>query len=464
MSILLAFVLAQAAPPPGFSSTGAAQLPVASYQTTEALNLFVDSTGSDGNSCTATGTGACLTIQGAINKVPKLLLHPVTITVGAGNFSGGFVDGFTSDNRLNDTPSGTYLQVNGTLTNATVATGSATGTATGGTAGSGATHGTLVDSGASWTTNDLRGKLVAILTGTGNGQFRVIQSNTSTTITIAGTWTAPTSGSTYAVQDWATVINGGVGTPRLSSFNANAATAAGFRVGGSALGSARTTFRWLKFTTANGVDVRTDSTVQLAENAFATSAAPVLLQAGSNVTAVRNAFTIPANQGAYTITVGTKSLTSQNNLYRGASQTGTRAIAGGGCAFQTIWIGDAVENLLDGIRSQNANISGSRFDSMTGACVTANGPGAATPNLIAATLQLDSNSFASCGTAIDVTPGAYVQVSNTSGTGNTTAVKITFGGHAEMASSNTVTGTTEINMDGSASTFSTVRGLTPKAL
>lgn len=173
--------------------------------TTSDVNLFVDPTGSDSNACTSTGTAACLTIQGALNKAPKNLRHRLTVTAAAGNYASFIVSGFQTDFGLQTTTAGLLIQ--GTLANSTgLATGTATGTATGGSAGSTSTFGTLVDAAQTWTTNDLRHRFVTIVSGTGAGQVKAIASNTGTTITIAGTWTAPDATSVYAVQDSATFI------------------------------------------------------------------------------------------------------------------------------------------------------------------------------------------------------------------------------------------------------------------
>ncbi len=170
---------------------------------TGALTFYVDPTGNDANQCTSTGTAACLTIQGAVNKVPKLLQDLITINVAAGSYAGFIVSGFTMNPAVQKTGG---IFINGTLATVTPATGPGTGTATAGTAGTNTTYGTLTDSTQTWTVNDLRGKWVTITGGTGSGQIKVITSNTATAITIAGTWTAPTGTSTYAIQSPASLI------------------------------------------------------------------------------------------------------------------------------------------------------------------------------------------------------------------------------------------------------------------
>lgn len=185
-------------------------------------NYYVDPAGSDSNNCMASGAAsACLTVQGALNKIPKLLRNNVTVNVAAGTYAGFIVSGFMADNGLQQTTGGLLIQ--GALANSTLASGSATGTATGGSAGSGSTFGTLVNSGAGWTDGDLVGRIITTASPT-NTEF-MISANTSTTITIDGTWTTPTGSTTYTIQDPSVVVNTGVSLPAtgLSAALANQA-------------------------------------------------------------------------------------------------------------------------------------------------------------------------------------------------------------------------------------------------
>ncbi len=170
--------------------------------------LYVNGgSGSDSNaSCFATGAGACATIQSAMNRIPKYLRYQATINVAAGNYAGFTVSGFVIDPGFQRATAG--ILIDGALANVTPTTGSATGTATGGTAGTAPGFGTLIDSGATWTVNDaaIVGKFLLITGGTGSGQQKVIISNTATTLTIAGAWTATTGTSTYAIQSPSVII------------------------------------------------------------------------------------------------------------------------------------------------------------------------------------------------------------------------------------------------------------------
>lgn len=177
------------------------------YQTYNSLAFFADSaTGNDNSSCTS-AAAPCATVQGVINKIPKLIHHPVTIDLAAGNYAGFMINSFTFDPA--SVTNGAYIWIRSTLKTWTgIATGTATGTATAGSAGSNATFGTLTDGANTWTVDNLRGYILETTGGTGSGQFKVIESNTATAITIVGTFSpAPDVTTTYAIRDWDAVVN-----------------------------------------------------------------------------------------------------------------------------------------------------------------------------------------------------------------------------------------------------------------
>lgn len=213
--------------------------------------LFVDPTGADTNACTASGSSACLTLQGAIKKIPKYLRHQATVSVAAGSYAGATISGFVMDQSLQNGLAG--ILIDGALANVTPTTGSATGTATAGSAGSGITFGTLTDSGATWTVNDsaLVGKFVVITGGTGSGQVKVIVSNTATALTIAGTWTAPTGTSTYALQSPSVNITSGA--PAVVNPLATSVPAAGVQVFDNVANVGRIAFRNVSFSPGGAI-------------------------------------------------------------------------------------------------------------------------------------------------------------------------------------------------------------------
>jgi hypothetical protein len=225
--------------------------------TTAALTLYVDPTGSDSNACTAIGTAACATIQGALNKAPKLLRHQVTISVAAGTYGGFYVSGFTQDVTSS---ASTGLIIDGALANSTLATGSPTGTAAGAgqLAGSGSTFGVLCDSGATWTVNDLRGRFITTASPT-NTAF-VISSNTATCATIVGTWSVPVAGTTtYTIQDSAVIVNTAVSRPATPTVAASANYAAVAILGNAMNYQTRAlVLRSLRLTNTTGDGVRVE--------------------------------------------------------------------------------------------------------------------------------------------------------------------------------------------------------------
>lgn len=184
------------------------------FQTYGTVSLFVDPTGSDSNACTSTGTAACLTLQGAINKVPGRVRHNVTITLAAGTYSGAVtVSGFTigpTDGAVN----GPAFDITGssTWTNATLGAGSATGTVTTYTApvvsGAAVTLGALTDSGQSWTANALKGLFVTMTSGASSGTKRVIVGNSATSLELNAPIGTVSAGNTYAIQTPSTILSG----------------------------------------------------------------------------------------------------------------------------------------------------------------------------------------------------------------------------------------------------------------
>lgn len=234
-------------------------------QTSGPVTYFVNATGgSDSSSCTQS-TAPCATIQGAVNKIPKTLDDLVTVSVAAGTYAGFYVSAFTQD--LGQRPATAGLFFTGTLADTD------TGTATSGSAGSNGVFGTLTDTSKSWSPDQHQGRLIALTTGAGSPATRVVVSNTSTALTIAGTWsTAPGAGTGYALRDSATVVSGLVDTP--SSGTESAVTAAQLvLIANNALNyrNSAISFQNFKFapSTGNGVKVNDGSAVRLVNNQFA---------------------------------------------------------------------------------------------------------------------------------------------------------------------------------------------------
>ena len=160
------------------------------FATTSDITLYVRTTGDDSNTGLATGT-ALLTVQEAINRIPSSIGHTVVIDIGEGTFGG-----FTLPTK-SYTASTASLTIKGVTATATgLASGTASGTATGGTTL------TLVDSGQSWTANDLRGRMALV-----DGEYRVIYSNDATSLVFVGPFTLTTSGKAYEVVEQKTILN-----------------------------------------------------------------------------------------------------------------------------------------------------------------------------------------------------------------------------------------------------------------
>lgn len=189
-------------------------LRIPDYKTTGTATWFLDPAGSDSNNCTS-ATSPCQTILGLQAKMPKLVRNPTTITMAAGNYSGGWFTNFGFDPASSSV--GAYVVLKGTLSNFAPATGTATGTASSAIAcslGPPLVDASLTDGSQAWTTNNLRGQLIETTGGTGSGQIIPIDSNTATTITIAGCWgTTPNATTTYAIRTWDAVINSTVTYP-----------------------------------------------------------------------------------------------------------------------------------------------------------------------------------------------------------------------------------------------------------
>lgn len=184
------------------------------FQTYGTVSLFVDPAGNDSNACTSSGAAnACLTVQGALDKLPRIIRHAVTVSVAAGTYAGFVVgDRVFSPAGTGSNPTGS-ITVAGSKRNATPTTGTATGTLTGvsGSSSSGTT--VLIDSGQTWTVSDpiLDGAYVRITSGVQSGQTRAIVRNGSTTLEVyPALFPTPSVSDTYVIEVPAVILNSGV--------------------------------------------------------------------------------------------------------------------------------------------------------------------------------------------------------------------------------------------------------------
>lgn len=165
--------------------------------------LYVDPTGSDTNACTSSGTGACRTIQGAWNKLPRFVRHSVTINVAATDDSGAPVTRLTE--KIFTSPLGLVDGGVGTVTPTLTIAGAskvqwvpATGSATGTITATNLTDGvqTWTDSAQSWTAGNLDTQFIRFTSGTLSGRTFTIWGNTATTVNVIPTAT-PGIGDAY---------------------------------------------------------------------------------------------------------------------------------------------------------------------------------------------------------------------------------------------------------------------------
>jgi hypothetical protein len=445
--------------------------------TTASMNLYVGTTGSDSNLCTS-ATYPCATIQGAVNKVPKRIRHPVVITVGAGTFTAGArISGFAFEDPANIS-TGSSLLITGTFATATPTTGLATGTVASATAGSTSTWGTVTVTGAGWTTNDLRGKFLVITSGTGAGTVRVISSNTATVITVAGLFgtlnPAPAAGSTFAIQQAATVISGdltsapGPGSPTLPA-------AAAFVIEGMQsplASSAANNFVIQRFkiasTVTRGFYIATDSSLQLRNNRCEVISNGRCVYLGQNGS-VRNV------GWSINMTGTTTSFVEQvqNYMARYIATEDSVSDGGGNWAYVTAaamyrsnWnsvIGSLrvhhFASLLD------ANIKYDKYATTGETCIRGD---ASNGDLTMGLLTVGDVVFGTCTTRVIWLTGpvrlGFADVSGSTGSG-AYGIEALEGTHVLISSTTAVTGTTaDLKVDGSTSSYATLRGATPKVL
>lgn len=176
---------------------------IAVLSTTGDITLAVTSTGSDSDTrrpdTITTGDYSAYpfaTIQAAVDATPGMICHDTEIDVGTGTFAGALVSKQGCAASPENYP---WIRIYGTRAAATLASGSVSGTAT-----SGGTS-TLTLTGASWTVDDLQGRILYVTAGTGAGEY-VIATNTTDTITIPAVATFDGT-SVFQLEDLDTVVS-----------------------------------------------------------------------------------------------------------------------------------------------------------------------------------------------------------------------------------------------------------------
>lgn len=482
MSVLIATpVLAQTSGSTGNPVSRGSLLRKYQWATQGALNLWVNaSTGNDINNCTDSNT-PCLTIQAAVDKIPPIVRHPVVLTVGSGSYVGANIQNFTF--QAVSAANGAYIDINGILTQATPATGTATGTATGGTAGTGATFGTLIDSGQAWTVNNLRGLLILRVGGAGAGETRVISSNTATTITIVGTWTAPAAGaSTYVIENWGTVITTGTNAPALPGLAAGAP--AGFNIFGGGEGRNNSTagnirFQAIKVAPSSGsIAFRSFGTINVALNLsrFEADSALTAFFGGQSIVAMTDTYFSNTNnttiQIGSNVTVGNGALVATRVLVDG-SGAGNNITATGPYGFS--FTNSQIRTLAN-TRTFGISVIGSLGNSLTDSRVDCTSGGSTIGMEVGATSTSGSGSGAvtlnnvvvvdSCTTAARVSKSGLIYDLSTAGStysNATNGIVLSLGGRYK-ASTNTsmTTVTNQITLDSTAPiTLATLNAMSP---
>lgn len=471
------------------------------YETCAALTLFVDGTlGSDSNQCTAAGASACATIQGAINKIPKLIRHPVTVTVAANGsavktYTGAQISGFSFDPAT--AAAGAFLEIDGTLITATgLATGTATGTATAGSAGSGATFGTMTDGTQTWTANDLKGYILEITGGTGSGQTRMISSNTGTVITIVGTWaTAPVAGSTYAIRDYGAQITTGINQSALSNSTA-AASPAGLIIQGNNLTRMTVTtggvfgLDRLKIAPSAagsiGLDVNGNTFLYVSESRIVGSTTAVGLRTENMANARLQDVWIEAATGRAVFWGNPNNSATAGSLTMNRVEVTTTGSSGSvlsmaapnfsavSCLFYGQNSGDqSVIQLTQGA-SSNTLINNSQIQCTSGGSsvgLQAISDGSLSSGSVVASLSTSGTvTWTNCPTGVQATGGlSQLNLGTSSGTltftTGTTAISATSGGRIYLAVDPTTSGyTNDISIDGTTYTVAQFTALSPATL
>jgi hypothetical protein len=449
--------------------------------TTAALNLFVDSAGSNSN--TGLSGSPVQTLQAAINKVPKIIKHPVTITVGAGNFAGAVVTGFSVQAPSAYDTANSYLHIQGTYQDVKSAS-----TLTGFTAASGATFAVATDSTASMTVDQYKGMFLEVTSGTGSTSTLarparwLITSNTATAFTLTGSGlTAPAAASGYKVVRPATFINSGLAGFAASNSPANISlpisTASGlaFLNNSGAAYSVQGVEFSLSASLTRGL-VTQEHRVAVTDCRFIGSAGtffPLVYSNFQTPLAAPVLFCVYIDMGA-TGSVGISESTTGGAVSAATASLTSVFINGGSLGFNLG--GNTTGPLINNCMFKGQSFAGisllsvglmqmvnCRVDNCTTGVDTTE---SSTGGLGMTTFAINACDISNCTVAGVSLRGPFCGtfLTNVSGTGNLIGVKLARGSKAAIAASVTLTGTTELSIDGAANTYATMRAASPKVL
>lgn len=483
---LLTSVVASAQTPVGGNGTGAGPIKRGNflkpdqYATQAALALFVDATGSDSGTCASTGTGACATIQGAMNKIPFLVQHPVTVSIAAGTYVGFALNGheFTPV----DTSNGAYISIAGAAqTNTSPATGTATGTLTSVTTDSVTGLHIVTDSGQTWTANDtnIETRFLSLTGGTGVGQVCPISNNTATVLSVTCIFSpAPVAGTTYAIVSPSTRITTAINSSATAVAAAGAPGAMLFSQLGLSRGTgllinvadieAAGTATGARFVNAIGIQlqrvrinptnaagvVQFDLTGVSLTNSVVSSGSGAALSTGNNAgefakLAVTNSYLLGTSTVvAVSSTVGLGIVTS---VIESTVSTAVPVVALVNFLSTSVRLAGVYLLCTSAAAAQGVRVS-SGFTNGTGFN----------------TVGLTSMRIEGCNVGLQVDRlGAWAIVNNpTTFLSNTTAVKVFGGGRVgfNTAVATFTTNTTDIDVDGTTATRAVFVALTPNAI
>src|ERR1700682_2658361 len=440
------------------------------------VNLFVDGAlGADTNSCTASGATACLTIQAAINKVPKRMQKTVTITVAAGDYAGAYIYNFLQEGNAT-AANGAVFQIIGTMTAATLASGINTGTLTSFAGGSQQVFDVITVAGGGWTVNNLRGFLFVATGGTGSGQQGIIVSNTATTITVARVHQPNLDNTTtFAIRDWGTIINAAVALPAGAN-TGSIANAGGLLVAGSSSTSRNDgnfSIQQIKFSNAISVGIRTDAQTSIRYCNFNTAGTGALGAIRSfmspRLEIDDNYFLIPASGRGVAISNSNQSpmyVTSSRNVY----DSGAIGLDLGSVLYTStadFWRNQStaalrLENIFQGTIQEN-RIDCNSVGGSNGILWQGN-----TTNKGTGLLTLLSIDVSNCVTAFSITgPALFVTTSGSggvTGSNNTAGINVAEGGRFITNTGYALVAMTDITIEGLNYTLVQLRAQTPKSI
>ncbi len=458
-----------------------------SITNTAATNLYVNNVsplGNDGNACTS-AAAPCLTCQGALNKLPKSLAYPASVTIATGTYAGCNVEGFNTLS-LSDTTSGLKgsLVVSGTQTTVTPASGSATGTLSSFTAATATAFAFGTVTAAGWTVNDFQGKFFVVTAGTGLGKVYAISSNTATTIELPGA-TSLGGATTFAIQSPGTIlstaVSPSVAVVSISGGSGGANLSGTGMIANSQAFVADVVFSNLKFTgTAVDVSIRSSlvsefvnclfsgGTTQIADVNFVANFAP-LTHGAPTISVINSVFSAPSTRALLFANPATSAFVFGNVFIGGGvmleagtttSQGSATVAAGSNTTMQSNF-----GSVTAGVVIHKGNVTSIR-DRIVSTSGTNNCWNVGDFDVPASFVSQDSSCISTGAAGIAAGSGAMVKLGAMTGaTSATYGITASYGATVEITSGTSVTGTTgDTLIDGTAYSYAAIRAVVPKSV